>query len=147
MLHAYFSCCLERYFYVHFNSWIVITLFYHINILKSLTHKLGSRVQLVFKITQHSRDELLMKNLVSYFNCGKLYKFRETIDFRVSKFEDFTNIILPFFIKYPIVGVKALEFVDFCKVADLMKNGKAHLTAEGVEQIGKIKDGMNKGRK
>jgi hypothetical protein len=38
-----------------------------------------------------------------------------------------------------------LDYEDFCKVAELMKN-KAHLTQEGLNQILKIKDGMNKGR-
>lgn len=36
--------------------------------------------------------------------------------------------------------------MTFCLVANLMKN-KAHLTSEGLEEIIKIKNGMNKGRK
>jgi len=35
-----------------------------------------------------------------------------------------------------------LDFADFCKVAELMKN-KAHLTQEGLEEIRQIKAGMN----
>jgi hypothetical protein len=35
-----------------------------------------------------------------------------------------------------------LDYADFCKVAELMKN-KAHLTAEGLEQIKKIRANMN----
>ena len=53
--------------------------------------------------------------------------------------------IIPFFEKYPIKGVKALDYADFCKVAELMKN-KAHLTEHGLEEIRKIKSGMNRGR-
>ena len=34
--------------------------------------------------------------------------------------------------------MKALDFVDFCKVAELMKT-KAHLTEHGLEEIRKIK--------
>ena len=55
------------------------------------------------------------------------------------------NKILPFFKRYPIIGVKALDFADWCKVAELMKE-KKHLTKEGLEEIYKIKVGMNKGR-
>jgi hypothetical protein len=41
--------------------------------------------------------------------------------------------------------VKALDFQDLSEAAELMKK-KIHLTQEGVDQIRKIKDGMNKGR-
>ncbi len=39
-----------------------------------------------------------------------------------------------------------MDYADFCKVAELMKP-KAHLTASGLEQIRKLKAGMNTGRK
>ena len=42
--------------------------------------------------------------------------------------------------------MKALDFDDFCKVADMMKK-KEHLTKEGLQEILKIKERMNKGRK
>jgi hypothetical protein len=50
-----------------------------------------------------------------------------------------------FFQNYPLQGVKLLDFNDFCKIADFMKN-KSHLTSEGLEQIRHIKSGMNRGR-
>ena len=42
-------------------------------------------------------------------------------------------------------GVKYEDFKDFCLVAEMMKENK-HLTSEGLEQIRKIKVGMNRGR-
>ena len=54
--------------------------------------------------------------------------------------------VIPFFKKYPIIGVKALDFSDFCIVAELIKN-KAHLTPKGLDEIRLIKLGMNKERK
>jgi hypothetical protein len=63
----------------------------------------------------------------------------------VTEFSDIVEKIIPFFEKYPMVGVKTLNFADFCKVAELMKN-KDHLNEEGLEQIRKIKAGMNRGR-
>ena len=66
------------------------------------------------------------------------------------KFSDLIDkIIPPIFTKngwFSILGVKSKDFADWCKAAELMKN-KAHLTAEGLDQIRKIKAGMNKGRK
>jgi hypothetical protein len=64
----------------------------------------------------------------------------------VSKISDINNKIIPFFIKYPIIGIKRLDFEDFCKVAVLIQD-KAHLTIEGLEKIRKIKGGMNEIRK
>ena len=42
--------------------------------------------------------------------------------------------------------MKAHDFEDFCKVAELMQE-KKHLTKEGIEQIKNIQGGMNRGRK
>ena len=99
-----------------------------------------------------------MKSFITYFNCGRISKRGEAIDFSVSKLSDITDKIIPFFPscktfkglagrkKYPILGVKAEDFHDWCKVAEMMKQ-KKHLTAEGLEQIRNIKAGMNHGRK
>jgi len=116
-----------------------------INLMKSDTHKLKERVNLKFNITQHIRDEELISSFVEYLDCKNVYKQGEIVDFWVSKFEDIINKIIPFFEKYPIEGVKYKDFEDFRTVAYLMKN-KAHLTFDGLEQIKKIKAGMNKGR-
>ena len=108
--------------------------------------KIGYRVQVVFVITQHSRDEKLLRSFISYLNCGNVYKKRDTFNFEVYKFSDITDKIIPFFKKYPIRGVKALDFDDWCEVAEMMKK-KEHLTSEGLEKIKKIKARMNTGRK
>ena len=85
-----------------------------VNTFKSKSSKMGVAICLVFAITQHKRDELFMKNLIEYFNCGNFFvnKNRDVFYFRVSKFSDITDKIIPFFKKYPILGVKALDFAD-----------------------------------
>lgn len=109
--------------------------------------KFGSRVQLIFSIYQHTRDAELMGSLAKCFSCGRWEpkKTRNEGQFVVSKFSDITDKIIPLFNKYPIAGVKSLDFADFCKVAELMKEGR-HLTEEGLAEIKLIKVGMNKGR-
>jgi len=89
-----------------------------------------------------------MKSLISYFGCGKVYaksKSNTAFDFRVTKFSDLIEKVIPFFDKYSIVGVKYHDYKDFKRVAELMNNG-AHLTSEGLEEIRLIKAGMNSGR-
>ena len=106
----------------------------------------GFQVKLVFEISQHIWDEIIMRSLVEFLKCGVIFKNREAIYFRVTKFHYITDKIIPFFKKYRIHGVKALDFDDFCQVVELMKD-KKHLTAEGLDQIRQIKAGMNTGRK
>ena len=50
--------------------------------------------------------------------------------------------LYPFFNDYPIQGIKSLDFADFKKVAEIIKN-KDHLTIEGLAKIREIKNRMN----
>jgi hypothetical protein len=118
---------------------------FFVNFIRSSTYRLGFQVILRFTLTQHSRDEQLIRSLIDYFDCGKVYLNREAIDYQVHKFSDLDKIILPFFYKYPILGVKKKDFEDFCKVSEIVKE-KGHLTIEGLDLIRNIKAGMNKGR-
>ena len=89
---------------------------------------------------------MLLRSFEEFFNCGKVYLQSENVlAFKVTKFSDITDIIIPFFNKYPLPGVKSKDFKDFCLVAELIKN-KAHLTEEGLNKIRSIKTGMNTGR-
>ena len=114
-------------------------------------------VNLRLTITQHSRDEQLLKSFIKYFSFDErlsesgrkskyIYKYRDrdAVKFDVTRYSDIEKIIL-FFDKYPIIGEKSKDFEDFKKVALLMQS-KIHLTQEGFEEICKIKLGMNRGR-
>ena len=116
-----------------------------VGVRKDNNYSIGFQVELVFILTQHSRDEQLMNSLTEYLNCGNLHKKREVFEYRIRKFSDLTEKVIPLFNKYPVIGVKSKDFADFCRVAELMKN-KAHLTKEGLNKIRKIKAGMNTGR-
>ena len=104
---------------------------------------IGWRVELEFQITQHIRDEHLVKSLIQYLDCGIIYNHRNTCVYKVTKISDIHNKIIPFFKKYPVIGTKAKDFEKFCKVAEIMKSRK-HLTKEGLEQIHKIRDSLNR---
>jgi hypothetical protein len=84
-----------------------------INTLKTPRSKLNMEVRLEFKVTQHSRDAALMKSLVQYFGCGNstLRPSYDVVDFRVTRFTELVDKIIPFFDKYPIVGVKAKDIL------------------------------------
>jgi hypothetical protein len=78
---------------------------------------------------------------------GGLIKERTgTSQFVVVKLALINEKLIPLFQKYPIHGIKSENFIDFCKIAELMSSG-AHLTPEGLEKIREIKAGMNINRK
>lgn len=105
-----------------------------------------TQVLLSFKLTQHIRDERLFRSLVDYLDCGKIYVDERSVSFIVTKYSDITDKILPLFDKYPIQGIKRLNYLDFYKVWQLMKSN-LHLTVDGVKHIRKIKSGMNRNRR
>lgn len=118
---------------------------FHVRIKNSTKSKLGVQVSLLFKITQQERDKDLMESFIDYFNCGSISKNSTWIDYTVVKQEDLIFKIIPFFDKYKIVGVKLQDYIDFKKVAELIRT-KDHLTTSGLKKIKEIKEGMNKGR-
>jgi hypothetical protein len=109
-----------------------------IRLYKSSTNKLGYQVGLRFQITQHSRDKLLMENIIKYLGCGYLSLRDDIVDFHVTKFSDIVEKIIPFFNKYPLLGVKQKDFENF-KLAASIISDKKHLTEEGLNQIKEIK--------
>lgn len=88
-----------------------------------------------------------MNSFIQKLKCGTLQidydKF--AVYFVVTKLTDITDKLIPLFNKYPLQGTKRLDYADFVKIAELMKN-KAHLTKEGLDQIRQIKAGMNRKR-
>ena len=110
-------------------------------------NRAGIGVQLVFQVAQHIRDEELMKSFVDYFKCGRyvLPSLKEWGYYQCTKFSENYEIILEFFNKYPVRGVKAEDFSDWVLVAEMIKKGE-HLTKQGSSKIITIKRGMNTGR-
>ena len=112
---------------------------------KSPASKLGETVWLKFILTQHTRDEDLLKSLISTLNCGRYIPRIGYGEFIVEKFTDINDKVIPIFEEFKLQGVKSKNYEDFKKAALLIKN-KAHLTREGIDNIKKIKGIMNKNR-
>ena len=119
------------------------------------------RVRLIFGTCLHIRDKALLIGIANYFNLLEVSKQsavesnskyiydstkRETSLLQIKNNFDILNKIIPFFNKYPILGVKSLDFADFKKVAELVKN-KEHLNKSGLSEIIKIVEQMNLNRK
>ena len=115
-------------------------------VIKKSQNSVGFQVLLVLVIAQHKRDLNLMKHIRESLNCGVVFKNLMWVEYRVCKFQDVDAKIIPFFHKYKIRGVKAEDYSDWCIVAHMILE-KRHLTKEGLEQIRRIKAGVNRGRK
>jgi len=104
------------------------------------------QVKLKFIITQHIRDEALLKSFINYLGCGKYYchDSNDVGSYVVTKGLEIEKIIM-FLEKYPIHGVKTLDLADFYKARQLMKTND-HLTIEGLKKIQAIKREMNRKR-
>jgi len=115
-----------------------------------IEYKYSSKVnvRLAFSICQHSRDSTLIKSFVDFFGCGAYRSTsanRNTVYFECSNFSDNFEKIIPFFTEFNIRGAKSLDFLDWCKVAQIIKT-KDHLTKEGFDLVCQIKSVMNKER-
>jgi hypothetical protein len=111
---------------------------------ESKSKKTTDNIGLRFVITQHSKDSVLLDNISNYLGCGKCYSSRNEVNLTVSTFSDI-NKIISLFNKYPLLGTKKEDYLDFCKVAELIKS-KNHLTKQGIENIKRIKSNMNSKR-
>ena len=72
-------------------------------------------VRLVFSISQHSKDESLIRSVVDFFGCGSYIPSslnRTTVSFQCYTFSDNYEKIFPFFREYNIKGEKLKDFDD-----------------------------------
>jgi hypothetical protein len=104
-------------------------------------------VSLRFSITQHTKDEELLKDIATYLNYGRYYKSptRDEGQYLVTVFSDISDKLIPFLNEYPLLGVKKEDYLEFVQIAELIKS-KAHLTDEGLEKIKLVMSNMNRKR-
>ncbi len=89
-----------------------------------------------------------MELIIHYLGAGRLERDsrKPVLYLVITKFSEVNQIVIPFFNQYPICGIKHLDYLDWCRIANLIESG-AHLTNEGLAEIRRIKDGINTGRK
>ena len=119
---------------------------FFVSVRESANSRLKEAVSLRFILTQHLRDEELIRSFITILGCGR-YIPRSTRaygEFVVEKFSDISLKIIPLFEKYKLNGIKRNDFEDFKKVAT---RNKDHLTLSGLNEIKNIKSNMNTQRK
>lgn len=117
---------------------------FHIAINKNAEVKFGYQILPEFTVVQHQRDISLLYRLRSIMKCGVVRRNHgDRFCWRVKNRKNLSEIILPFFEKYPLQSKKHIDFLKFAKVVQLMDQEK-HLTEGGFEEITKIASEMNR---
>lgn len=100
----------------------------------------------MFSIGLHEKDILLLYKLQSFFGVGTIrrYKSKSMVNYTVASQKELIEVIIPHFLKYPLLTQKRADFLLFKSIVELMIT-KDHLTLEGLKKILSLKAVMNKG--
>jgi hypothetical protein len=85
---------------------------FFIDIFKISSTKTQAYINPGFVLTQHVRDEKLLRRCVEFFQAGRVIKNGNGFDFRISKFVDLFSKVLPIFKEAPIFENKSKYFND-----------------------------------
>jgi len=91
----------------------------------------GLQPSFEFSITQNTGDLKLLEAFRLYFqSVGKIYDKKDGVSvYMVRNMLNIKKIIIPFFLEYPLVGTKSIEFEKFIQFMNLVLS-KNHLGKE-----------------
>lgn len=104
------------------------------------------KVRISFEINLHEKDKDILYKIQSFFGVGGVYHrpVKEISVYRVTNVTYIKNIIIPHFTKYPLLSKKAIDFLLWSKVVEIILN-KDHLTKEGFLNILSYYASINRG--
>lgn len=87
-----------------------------------------------------------MERIRATLGVGNIYfkSSDNTYRWKVSNINDIFNVIIPHFIKYPLVTQKRADFELFTRIVEILKN-KGHIDSKGLQQIVNLKASLNLG--
>jgi hypothetical protein len=111
-----------------------------------------NRIDLRFFISQAIGNKNLLLKVRKYFQVGSVYQKSTRAGrlpayvFEVTKRDDIYNIIIPFFKKHRLFGIKRKSFDTFSKISVIVKGRQdiRKLNSKELAYISKLKRGMNK---
>lgn len=119
---------------------------FHVGVSRHPDMASGVQVLPEFVLVQHKRDVKVLHGVKQFFDCGVVRRNHgDRMCWRVRRLEHLAERILPFFERHPLKTRKRQDFLAFRKVVRLMREGR-HLSSEGLEQVLRIVERMNRGR-
>jgi len=110
------------------------------------------RIVLRYFITQACDNRMILDKVFQFFKCGYVYRKaqyhgvkKDAYVFEVTKQGDVRKVIIPFFKKYPLEGIKKKSFLDFAKIAEITdgRQDTRKLTSSELSEVVKLKRRMN----
>lgn len=120
---------------------------FSVSVARNDLYKTGYKFIPAFAIELKDKDFKLLYKIQDFFKgAGKVHliKNKGHALYVVSSVHELESIIIPHFIKYPLLTKKRISFLLFKDIIDLMYN-KNHLTLEDAQSIINIKASMNNG--
>lgn len=113
--------------------------------IRDLKSPYGYKIQLVFKIGLHQKDQALLEMIKAYFGgVGNINKQdKDSIQYKITSVKDLA-VIINHFDKYPLITQKRADYILFKQAFELI-SCKEHLTNEGFHKVLAIKASINKG--
>ena len=118
---------------------------FHVGINPHKEMTAGFQVLPEFTVVQHERDVQVLHALKDHFGCGVVRKNHgNRMAYRVRGIKHLLEHIIPFFMKHSLKTRKNVDFRKFRNILLKMEAGE-HLTQEGIEEIRRIANKMNRG--
>jgi hypothetical protein len=118
-------------------------------IIRNRSMTLGWQGQPTFVVVQGASSRSVLEEMVAFFGCGQVSvnrrhdNHRENLyRFRVTRFGDLRDAIVPFFRTNPLRTAKRENFAKFAEIIELM-DLRRHLTVSGLIEIAEITETMN----
>lgn len=120
---------------------------FSLKVSKSSTTRTGWNVTPELQITLHSRDLLLIRKIHSFFGVGVVRERedRNQAYYSVQSARAIANVIIPHFDSYPLITQKRADYLLFKQAVNLLLEGQARSSIEGMHKIMSIKGSMNSG--
>ncbi len=113
-------------------------------------YRTGYQVNHDFTVVQGARSVHVLHALREFFGVGRVYmntrhdNHRENMHlYTVHRRSDLLEVVIPFFKEHPLHTSKAADFEKFVHCMELI-DAKAHLTRNGLIEIAKITETMNR---
>lgn len=116
------------------------------SVIIEISKDLKRKVKVSFEINLHKKDTDILYKIQSFFGFGAVYtrQDRPISWYRVTNITKINNVIIPHFIKYPLISKKMGDFLLWSKVIEIISN-KDHLTEIGFLKILSYYANINRG--
>ena len=118
---------------------------FNVSLRKRTDHTMQWQVVLTFNVSQ--KDRVILALLKKHIGCGRLQTRADGVSYYVvSNPTSIIERVIPFFQKFPFLSqTKKMNFSIFRKISRMVYE-KQHLNPEGLEEIIRLREKLNKGR-